>query len=360
MEIIDNKLTLIDKKSLLKISSILNFDINKTAFFDIETTGLSREYSMLYLAGFVYFENSDWSYRQFFAEDEDDEFRTLLACREFMKKFSLIISFNGESFDIPFLKARYDKYGINADFPESFDIYKKVRPFKKLLGLENLKQKSIEKFLGIYREDKMSGGELIDVYYDYAENHGEKERSLLLLHNADDIAGMPEILEIFSYLSIFMNEIQDIGHSLSQYGLTLTIPLGKNVTHKKSFHIDSIELDFDGSNAEIFIPYRNCELRHFFKDYKNYYYIPESDSVIHRSVGQYMDPGQREKATASNCYVKKDGAFLPQFKTEVFSPSFREDHKSKEYYFLPDEKLFDKDSLRKYCSVILSNLQKLA
>lgn len=47
------------------------------------------------------------------------------------------------------------------------DIFKELSPIKPLLRLENYKQKSIEAFLGIDREDKYSGGELINVYYEY-------------------------------------------------------------------------------------------------------------------------------------------------------------------------------------------------
>ena len=43
------------------------------------------------------------------------------------------------------------------------DIFKELSPIKPLLCLENYKQKSIEAFLGIDREDKYSGGELINV-----------------------------------------------------------------------------------------------------------------------------------------------------------------------------------------------------
>ena len=57
------------------------------------------------------------------------------------------------------------------------DIYKKIRPYRKLLGLESMKQKAIEQFLGISREDKYTGGQLIEVYRDYL--HPMKNRSMI-------------------------------------------------------------------------------------------------------------------------------------------------------------------------------------
>ena len=34
-----------------------------------------------------------------------------------------------------------------------------------------MKQKSIEQFLGVHREDKYNGGQLIDVYREYLHTH---------------------------------------------------------------------------------------------------------------------------------------------------------------------------------------------
>ena len=289
MEIIDNNISELDKNSLAPLEGILTADLNRTAFFDIETTGLSRERSMLYLAGFVYFEDDSWRYRQFLAENEEDEFRTLLCIREFMKNFSLIITFNGERFDLPFISARYEKYDINASLPESFDIYRQIRPFKNLLGLDSMKQKAIESFLGIRREDKMSGGELISVYWDYVEKHGEHERSLLLLHNADDIAGMPDILQIFRYLSAFFEAPDIVSFSVNgTEDLLLEIKLSGAVPHDRILSSHGLHIAFRGDRAVISIPFTEGEFKHFFKDYKNYYYLPEEDACVHKSVGDFM------------------------------------------------------------------------
>lgn len=42
-----------------------------------------------------------------------------------------------------------------------------------------LQAKSIEAFLGIDREDKYSGGELINVYYEYLAQKDDEKLSLL-------------------------------------------------------------------------------------------------------------------------------------------------------------------------------------
>ena len=50
-------------------------NIQKTAFFDIETTGLSPKASSLYLIGMMYFnqEEEHWELCQWFADDYQSE-----------------------------------------------------------------------------------------------------------------------------------------------------------------------------------------------------------------------------------------------------------------------------------------------
>ena len=103
---------------------------------------------------------------------------------DFVKSFSVIVHYNGSGFDIPFIIKKCDIYHIPCDFSgiESFDIYKNISMLKSLLKLENLKQKSIESFMSVTRDDKYSGGELIKVYEEYLKSADDSLLKLLLLH----------------------------------------------------------------------------------------------------------------------------------------------------------------------------------
>ncbi|MBP5331598.1 MAG: ribonuclease H-like domain-containing protein, partial [Lachnospiraceae bacterium] len=57
----------------------------------------------------------------------------------------------------------------------------------------------------------------------------------------------------------------------------------------------------------------DTELKLFFPDYKNYYYLVHEDYAIHKSIGQFMDREKCVKCTSSNCYTRKRGLFLPVF-----------------------------------------------
>ena len=81
-------------------------------------------------------------------------------------------------------------------------------------------------------------------------------------------------------------------------------------------------------------------LKHFYPNYKDYYYLIYEDTAIHKSVGMYVDKQFRKPARASNCYTKKEGLFLPlppglDYENDIL---FRTDYKSRQHYILWDDK----------------------
>lgn len=178
-------------------------------FFDIETTGFSGDTSNLYLIGCTYFQEGSWNLIQWFADTAAAEPELLDSFFSFLENYKILIHFNGDGFDIPYLLKRCRHLKKDYDFSNvaSIDIYKKIRPYRKLLGLESMKQKAIEAFLGISRTDQYSGGQLIDVYRAYLKNHSEELYDLLILHNEDDLKGMPSILPILNYPDFFEGEM---------------------------------------------------------------------------------------------------------------------------------------------------------
>ena len=141
----------------------------KDLLFDLETTGLSRKFCHIYMIGTGYIEGNFLHTMLFFAEDITEE-RAII--NEFIKRtrpFERLITYNGNRFDIPFFKERLDSLMIDFDLDsfDSLDIYARLKKLKHLLLLPGMKQKDIEKFLGIERDDKYDGGKLIEVYKSY-------------------------------------------------------------------------------------------------------------------------------------------------------------------------------------------------
>jgi Predicted exonuclease len=311
-------------------------------FFDIETTGFLGDRCSIYIIGCVYIKNNQWHYIQWFADSLEAEKDVLHSFFKLMINYKYIIHFNGDGFDIPFVNKRLKHYSLSYNFNniKSIDIYKQVRPLKKLLGLLNLKQKSIETFLNINRQDTMSGGDLINVYYDYLETKDDRAKYFLLLHNSDDLKGMPEILSILSYHDLFNADYIYEHHELSnkQY-LIIT---GASSVYIPS-QIDNIfsfgSLSFYEYNFKLTLSLYEGECKYFYNNYKDYYYLPNEDRAIHKSVAEFLDKSHRKKATAKTCYMKYNGLFFPE-KTLIYAPALKRDYTEKFFYVPFKEDIF--------------------
>lgn len=328
-------------------------------FFDIETTGFSPASSTIYLIGCMHKKGQQLIINQFFAENKSDEKEVLLQFMEFLSQFKTIITFNGIGFDIPFIKAKCDSYSIPEHFKEYqyLDIFKLVANIKFLLKQENYKQKTIEHFLGIHRDDTYSGGELINVYDEFIRTHSKEAEHLLLLHNFEDVTGMLDLMPILTYTRILNGAYSIKTVETSPYtsyegdeGLELIITLEndysvpKRVSHQQQGFYFTINKNI----TKVRIPVFEGELKYFYSNYKDYFYLPKEDMAIHKSVATFVDKQYRERAKACNCYTRKKGFFLPQYET-IMNPVFRIEHKDKLSYFeLTDDFLSSDIMLRRY------------
>lgn len=342
-------------------------DLNTLLFFDIETTGFSANTSSVYLIGCVYYADHSWNIIQWFADTRSAEADILADFFQFTKNYKTLIHFNGDRFDIPFLLKRCAQFNLEFDFNHlhSIDIYKQIKPFKKWLCLDSLKQKSIEQFLGIRRLDQFSGGELIEIYYQYLQKSNPTLYHLLMLHNADDLKGMTAILPILSYVDFFHQNFQLVQSSISsikdifgddhpQLRLSLSHDIELSVELEK--YRTPFQCQTNGKVLNITIDLTKGTLKHFYTNYKDYYYLPYEDMAIHKSVGEYVEKSAREKATSQTCYIKKDGLFLPQLKP-IWEPLFYKNHKDVISYSLYQEDLLsDPAQLKLYIRQILDYL----
>ena len=350
----------------------------RIVFVDIETTGLKAGAAMLYLIGAAGFENGSWNLHQFLAESKAEEMSLLSAFSEYLNSkrsgqdHLILVSYNGDRFDLPFLKEVERQYGRSGMFRDtvSFDLYKTVKPFKKLLKLENLKLKTLERFCGICREDIYSGGELIYVYEEYLRlrhmikggcednelNQGlmEKCLSCLLLHNAEDISDMLPVMQMLSYRflfdGIFETESAEVFHVGSDEILDLRFRMPCALPAELYLENGNVVISASGKDRtllEITNRIVEDELRLYFDDYKEYYYLPAEDMAVHRSIGEFVDRKNRRKATADTCYIREAGKFLEVPEEYRADPNvFRRTRKGKAYIRYREELLSGKEELK--------------
>ena len=350
-------------------------------FFDIETTGLKAGRSSLYLVGTVTKEDDGWYLTQLFSENLLDERNVLLGFKEIIdnkRKYGhpVLITYNGDGFDIPFVRETFREYSMLNPFSNtlSFDLLKVIKPYKKAAGLCDCKLKSVEKLVGYDREDKYSGGELIYVYEEYLRlsqilpggcedteaNDGLKKSLLrcMLLHNEEDVCTLPLLMDICSYKILmeggFSLKSASMENGILDLRFELKYPLPRELYYEDKDYVISVSGE-DRKLFELTAVLFEGELRYFYQDYKNYYYLPAEDMAVHKSVGEFVDRKNRVKATASTCYIKKKGLFVPQ-PEPVFAPCFYKTYKGEKYGEISAGILTAEDKLKEYALSVLAKI----
>jgi uncharacterized protein YprB with RNaseH-like and TPR domain len=333
-------------------------------FLDIETTGFTANSSSLYLIGTAYYREGSWHITQFFAGNPSEEIALLSAFFDMAKDFKYLVHFNGNHFDLPYLTQKCERLGLPYDFDAflGIDIYKRISPIKFFLKLPNCKQKTIESFLEITREDTFNGGELIGIYTDYVEAPTDISKAILLQHNYDDMLGMLKILPILSYSDLFDKKIKvkkvQANHykdytGKSRQEILMTVTLPSPLPKRISASANECYFSGEGYEGTIKVPVYEEELKYFYANYKDYYYLPTEDVALHKSVASFVDKEHREPATATNCYTRKFSAYLPQWDI-IAEPFFKRDYKSKSFFFeLTEEIKRDRTTFTIYAAHIL-------
>lgn len=306
------------------------YDPEQVLLFDIETTGFSPQNTTLYLIGCCYFSENVWHYRMLFNDDGRSEYQILTGFFQLLRQYSVLLHFNGDGFDLPYLKEKCRQYqSFQLPLKEaallteikSVDLYKLIRCYKQGLSIPNLKLTTIQTAMKIPRKDTYTGGELIRVYQDYLKHPDANMETLLFQHNYEDILAMIPLLQILNFSGL-QEQAWNIT-ALSRTGEQIRIVLNLHYPLPLPYHTVNSYFEFHGceDRGEVRIPVFQGEMRYYLPDWKDYYYLPLEDTVIHKSVAAYVDAPYKEKAGRQNCFIKKEGSFLPC--PEALSSSLR-------------------------------------
>lgn len=153
---------------------------DETVFLDIETTGLGGDAyttvcGVLDRTGFSAFSRGD----------------ELDALPEYLEQFKLIVTFNGKSFDVPFLRRELGQ-GLLSDAAH-MDLMHVLRKLGLKGGL-----KAIEKSLGVGRPSSLSTLDGRDAITLWAMSEEGEEEALetLIRYNAEDVLVLPRLAAI--------------------------------------------------------------------------------------------------------------------------------------------------------------------
>ncbi|MGV8169206.1 MAG: ribonuclease H-like domain-containing protein [Candidatus Nanoarchaeia archaeon] len=143
---------------------------DNACFLDIETTGLSKHYNDITLIGI----HSLRGTKIFMKGENLDKFENEL------KKYSMIVTFNGRCFDVPFLRAKFPAVEINQ-------FHADLRFIMADLGFRG-GLKNVERERGIAREEELKevdGFEAVRLWHKYQRGDNESLVTLKKYLTAD-------------------------------------------------------------------------------------------------------------------------------------------------------------------------------
>ena len=167
--------------------------IEHALFLDLETCGLSS--STVFLAGTMHWNGEDFVLRQYFARHYGEEGPLLRALTEAMGGFEFLVTFNGKTFDVPFLAGRAVVHGVRLALPpRHLDLLHLAR--RRWKGqFADCRLKTIEsQVCRRHRVGDVPGDEVPQLYHDYVK-HGDPYRLVPVFHhNLLDVITMSEVL----------------------------------------------------------------------------------------------------------------------------------------------------------------------
>ncbi len=156
-----------------------------TAFLDIETTGLSRERNRMTTLSIW-----DGKKTETFINGINMDHDTL--AKEF-DKYKMFVTFNGTTFDIPFIKAKFPELCIDK-------LHIDLRWLGYKIGLRG-GLKRIEKDIGINREGEVAdiNGLMAVRLWKRWEKHGDKNAlDLLVKYNQEDVINLEKLADMMT------------------------------------------------------------------------------------------------------------------------------------------------------------------
>lgn len=162
-------------------------------FMDLETTGLSN--SPVFLVGLLVWENGGLVVKQFFARNYSEEPAITSLFTQSMTDKKLLVTFNGRSFDFPYMRVRAAATGIPfIPEPPHLDMLHVCRGIYKGV-YENCKLQTLEKHVcGTTRYGDIPGHEIPDAYHHYVRTSDAEKIVRILRHNALDLITLADLM----------------------------------------------------------------------------------------------------------------------------------------------------------------------
>lgn len=186
----------IGSPELQSLTALKDTSTQEICYLDLETTGLRLV--PLFLIGLMYSDGERLVVDQLFARDYTEEPAILRFLADFLGNFRIVVTFNGITFDLPFLSDRMVVAGIDFTPPEiHLDLLPVAR--RVLRGrTPNHRLQTLETYLcKRKRVGDVPGYEIPDVYHDFVRSKDAVDIAGVFHHNRLDLLTMLQLVTVF-------------------------------------------------------------------------------------------------------------------------------------------------------------------
>ena len=386
-----------DESDLFKKTTDIMFpgsDKEQILIYDIDTTSFEAANGCIFLIGVMFYQNDELHFLQLFSESIDEEALIIGKFFDIAENYNVLLSYKGESFDIPFIGKRlyalkqnelYKRFTVLRS--RSYDIAGEIMSVKASLSFSSTKLDYLRKKCGQQVPERISGENISKFYVEHiaaaklrkllettgnAANHdmigeyhpkpvidelahikpdsGDRFLSDILYRNRENIESVIYLLRlsrIFSMRKGCFNVNISTGYDDISVGCD---DIGAENSLKNN--IDTVFFAYFADDFELTVPISivTVSLKQFYPNYKDYYYFPAEDMAVHKSIAEFAASGSKKKATAKTAYRNVSGRFIPVPGTYARSESnkdssfYKAEFDSDDYYIPVDELLSLKDN----------------
>lgn len=371
-----------ESELFIKTTDIMFPDVAKEQIliYDIDTTSFEAANGCIFLIGLMYWQNDQLTFTQFFSESIDEEALIIEKFFDMAENYAMLLSYKGESFDIPYIGKRLYALKQNALYSRfvalrsrSVDIASEIMSVKTSLGFSSTKLDYLRKKCGQKVPERVSGENISKFYVEHiaasklrkllettgkAKNcnmignynpkpviddlahikpdSGDRFLTDILYRNKENIESVVYLLRLARIFSMRKGRFNVKVDNISDTGTAET-----GIT----YNYDTVRFDISAGDHRLNIPVNivTLSLKQFYPNYKDYFYFPAEDMAVHKSIAEFAASGSKKKATAKTAYRNVSGRFIhiPLFfaKSESNKDSsfYKTDYESEEYFLPADE-----------------------
>jgi len=179
-----------DEPDLVAVSAA---GLGRVLFLDLETGGLTT--SPVFLAGTMHWNGETFVLRQYFARHYGEEAPLLAALAEQVRGFEFMVTYNGKSYDAPFLRGRAVTHGVSLTLPPRHVDLLHIARRRWRDELPDCRLQTIERHVcGKWRSGDVPSDEVPGLYHDFVRDGDPWRLIPVFHHNLLDVITMGEIL----------------------------------------------------------------------------------------------------------------------------------------------------------------------